>query len=222
MPGPGPAKIPTFQTSGLLTGVGVEHGFGTLLSGDARVSGLVTARQVHGTTLSRVPGSISRPEADALWSDEPGVAVGVVTADCVPLLLVSVGRPAVAAIHAGWRGSAARIGEEVVTEFARASRVDPSEMVVAIGPHIGPCCYEVDDPVRRLIPHNSVFSRARRAGHYMLDLCELNRMQLVRAGVHEGRIERVGGCTACEGSLYHSYRRGGAGRMVHWVRVPQP
>ena len=187
-------KIPTFQTSGLLGGVGVEHGFGTLLSGDARVSGLVTARQVHGTTLSRVPCPIARPEADALWSDEPGVAVG----------------------------SAARIGEEVVTEIARASRVDPSEMVVAIRPHIGPCCYEVDDPVRRLIPHDSVFSSARRAGHYMLDLCELNRIQLVRAGVREDRIDRVGGCTACEGSLYHSYRRGREGRMVHWVRVPQP
>ena len=92
-------------------------------------------------------------------------------------------------------------------------------MVAAIGPHIGPCCYEVDDPVRERIPDDAVFAPASRPGHYMLDLFELNRRQLVRAGVT--RIERVGGCTCCEPERYASYRRSGSGqRMLHWVRMP--
>lgn len=215
-------SILAFQRSEFLQELGIEHGFGTLHSGTAQVPGLFTARQVHGKTLVRVPCPTERPEADALWSDEPGIAVGVVTADCVPLLLVSVARPAVAAIHAGWRGSAARIGEDVAKEFARVSRVHPSDLVAVMGPHIGACCYEVDEPVRRVIDAPSTFSAAERPGHYMLDLFELNRLQLLRAGVREDRIGRVGGCTACEESLYHSYRRDGrAGRMVHWVRVPE-
>ncbi len=109
-------SILAFQRSEFLQELGIEHGFGTLHSGTAQVPGLFTARQVHGKTLVRVPCPTERPEADALWSDEPGIAVGVVTADCVPVLLVSVTRPAVAAIHAGWRGSAARIGEDVAKE----------------------------------------------------------------------------------------------------------
>ncbi|MEE8313752.1 MAG: peptidoglycan editing factor PgeF [Myxococcota bacterium] len=214
--------IPVFQSSSLLHELGVEHGFGTCRSEDAPVPGLVTAKQVHGKTLARVPSRDPELEADALWSDEPGVAVGIVTADCVPLLLVSMECRTVAAVHAGWRGSAARIGRSVVTELARVSGTDPSSFVGVLGPHIGPCCYEVDQPVRRLIPDASVFSPSRRPGHYMLDLFELNRLQLVQAGLREDGIERVGGCTACETGLYHSYRRDGRShRMVHWIRVPE-
>ena len=212
--------IPTFQSSSRLRDLGVDHGFGTRRSGAASVPGLITRKQVHGTALVQVPGS--ETEADALWSNEPGVAVGVVTADCVPLLLVSTDAPVAVAVHAGWRGSAAGIAERTVKELARASGLEPSELVVAVGPHIGPCCYEIDQPVRERIDEASVFSPSKRSGHYMLDLFALNRLQLVRAGVRDDRIERVGGCTACAEPLYYSYRRDGrAGRMLHWVRVPQ-
>ena len=212
--------IPIFQSSDRLQDLGVEHGFGTRRSGTVPVPGLITRKQVHGTALVRVPGS--ETEADALWSDETGTALGVVTADCVPLLLVSTDPPVAAAVHAGWRGSAAGIAERAVTELARASRLEPSSLIAVVGPHIGPCCYEIDQPVREQIDEVSVFSPSRRSGHYMLDLFALNRLQLLRAGVRDDRIERVGGCTACEESLYHSYRRDGrAGRMLHWVRVPK-
>ncbi len=212
--------IPAFQSSSRLRDLGVDHGFGTRRSEAVAIPGLITRKQVHGTVLVRVPGS--ETEADALWTDQPGVAVGVVTADCVPLLLVSMDVPVAAAIHAGWRGSAACIAEHAVTEVARASGLDPSRFVAVVGPHIGPCCYEIDQVVRERIDEASVFSPSRRSGHYMLDLFALNRLQLVRAGVREDRIGRVGGCTACAESLYYSYRRDGrAGRMVHWVRVPQ-
>ena len=212
--------IPTFQSSSRLRDLGVDHGFGTRRSGAASVPGLITRKQVHGTALVQVPGS--ETEADALWSNEPGVAVGVVTADCVPLLLVSTDAPVAVAVHAGWRGSAAGIAERTVKELARASGLEPSKLVVAVGPHIGPCCYEIDQPVRERIDEASVFSPSKRSGHYMLDLFALNRLQLVRAGVRDDRIEWVGGCTACAEPLYYSYRRDGrAGRMLHWVRVPQ-
>ncbi len=212
--------IPTFQCSSRLVDLGVDHGFGTRRSDAVPIPGLITRKQVHGAALVRVPGS--ETEADALWSDEPGVAVGVVTADCVPLLLVSTDIPVAAAIHAGWRGSAACIAEHAVSELARASGLDPSRLVAVVGPHIGPCCYEIDQPVRERIDEASVFSPSRRSGHYMLDLFALNRLQLLRAGVREDRIERVGSCTACAESLYYSYRRDGrAGRMLHWARVPQ-
>ncbi len=212
--------IPTFHSSRRLQDLGVDHGLGTRRSEAVSVPALVTRKQVHGTALVHVRGP--ETEADAVWSDEPGVAVGVVTADCVPLLLVSTDAPVAAAIHAGWRGSAAGIAENAVTELSRASGLDPSSLVAVVGPHIGPCCYEIDQPVRERIDEPSVFSPSRRTSHYMLDLFALNRLQLVRAGVREDRIERVGGCTSCAESLYYSYRRDGrAGRMLHWVRVPQ-
>lgn len=216
------AKAPVFHRSELLEQAGIEHGLGTRRSGHARVPGLVTVRQVHGTALAHAQDCTRSTEADALWSDEPGIAVGVVTADCVPLLLCSPAAGVVAAVHAGWRGSAAGIAERSVAQLARSARVDPAELVAVIGPHIGPCCYEVDEPVRTRIRDDAVLSPAPGEGHYMLDLCELNRRQLVSAGVRAERVERVGGCTACDRSLYASYRRdGSAGRMLHWVRVPR-
>jgi YfiH family protein len=200
--------------------LGIEHGFGLLGSAEAAPPGVALARQVHGVALLRAPFK-GRPDADALWSVAPGAAVGVVTADCVPILIADAERRFVCAIHAGWRGSAARIAARTVRALAQAMRVPPGEWVAAIGPHIGPCCYEVDEPVLAAIPERSVF-RPVRPGHAMLDLFALNRLQLVGAGVPALRIERVGGCTACDPTRYASYRRDGTGgRMLHFARVPE-
>jgi YfiH family protein len=182
------------------------------------VPGLCLAKQVHGRRLRRAPDLDVGSEGDALYTTVAGTAVGVVTADCVPLLLADAGRRCVAAVHAGWRGAALAIAEHVVVELTSALSLAPSELVAVVGPHIGPCCYEVDDPVRAQIPED-VFAPAGRAGHYMLDLFELNRRQLERAGVTQ--VERVGGCTCCDPRRFASYRRdGGAARMVHWARMP--
>ena len=209
-----------FVTALLFESLGIEHGFGTARSSEAHVDDLSLAVQVHDRTLCRAPGLAVGAEADALYTTEPGAAVGVVTADCVPLLLADVDRCVVAAVHAGWRGSALGIAASAVNEIARLASIVPERMVAAIGPHIGPCCYEVDDPVRERMPDDdAVFAPASRPGHYMLDLFELNRRQLERAGVT--RIVRVGGCTCCEPERYASYRRDGSGsRMLHWVRMP--
>ena len=208
-----------FERAASLDALGVEHGFGLLGSADAAPPDLALARQVHGAALVRAPFA-GRPDADAVWSDAPGAAVGVVTADCVPILLAHRDGRFACAIHAGWRGSAARIAARAVRALAAASGSPPGAFLAAIGPHIGPCCYEVDAPVLAAIPERSVF-RPARAGHAWLDLFGLNRLQLVGAGVPARAIERVGGCTACDARRYASYRRdGSAGRLVHFVRVP--
>lgn len=217
-------STPGFLRSTLLDDLGVEHGFGTRGSCELEIPELALVTQVHGKAMLRVPPLDGDARADALWTQEPGVAVGVRTADCVPVLIVDTTRCGVAAIHAGWRGSAAGICELGVAELACSIERDPASLVAAIGPHIGPCCYEVDGPVRRAIREDSVFRSAPEGGdHYRLDLFALNQLQLLRAGLRPEHIQRVGGCTACDPQLYASYRRdGSSARMVHFVRMPFP
>jgi YfiH family protein len=212
---------PDFLHCAALSELGVEHGLGTRASGDAVVPGLTLVTQVHGTRLVSAPLTRPAEEADALYTTEPGVAVGVRTADCVPILLADSRGRAVAAIHAGWRGSAARIAERTLTGLRSALGVEPTAWIAVVGPHIGPCCYEVDEPVRAAVAEPEVFAASDRPGHYDLDLFELNRRQLLRGGVVAERIHRVGACTSCQPELYQSYRRDGTGgRMLHYVRMP--
>jgi polyphenol oxidase len=198
---------------------GVEHGFGTRLSESAPLAELATVRQVHGTDVLRAPLGDREACADALWTSQAGLAVAVHTADCVPILLIDQGSRGVAAVHAGWRGSAARIAEHAVRVFGSAIGAAPRDLAAAVGPHIGPCCYEVDAPVILAVDDPGVFRDAVRPGHAYLDLRELNRRQLVRAGLSEESIWFVDGCTSCD-RRFHSYRREpGAGRMLHYVRM---
>lgn len=209
-----------FLRSRLLDELGIEHGFGTRASFDATPKDVVYGKQVHGTALLRVPAAPGPHEADALWTDAPGRAVGVYTADCVPILIAHESGRFVAAVHAGWRGSAARMAALAVRGLVAATGARPSELRAAIGPHIGPCCYEVDAPVIRAIPELSVFRPAARPEHALLDLFALNRLQLVGAGVPAAAIERVGGCTGCDTVRYASYRREkSSARMLHFARA---
>jgi len=211
------SETPFLRAAGF-DALGIAHGFGMRGSAEAAPAGVALARQVHGVTLVRAPFA-GRPDADALWSSEPGTAVAVVTADCVPILIARRDGGIAAAVHAGWRGSAARIAARTVRALAEATGTPPGDFVAAIGPHIGPCCYEVDEPVLAAIPERSVF-RPARSGHAMLDLFALNRLQLVGAGVPARTIERVGGCTSCDSFRYFSYRRDKvAGRLLHFVRA---
>jgi polyphenol oxidase len=201
-----------------LLALGIEHGFGTRLSRDASVPGLVSVKQVHGVEVLRAPLSSEPASADALWTSQPGVAVSVRTADCVPILLVDQRKRGVAAVHAGWRGSAAGIAARAVAVLCRGIGAAPAELRATIGPHIGPCCYEVDRPVLEAIDDAEVFTPAR-PGHAYLNLLELNRRQLVRAGLTADSIRCVSGCTSCE-RRFESYRRDrAAGRMLHYVRM---
>src|SRR5262245_17357107 len=213
-------SAPDFERARNLDALGIEHGFGGIGSYALAPAGVMRPKQVHGVALARAPFT-AVPEADAVWTAAPGVAVAVVTADCVPILLADPRGRWVCAIHAGWRGSAARIASRTVRALCTATKTAPGELVAAIGPHIGACCYEVDAPVLQAIPERSVFRPARRPGHAMLDLFALNRLRLVGAGVPARSIERVGGCTLCDPACrYASYRRDQTkGQMLHFIRM---
>ena len=213
------SSAPFIEAPGLAA-LQVEHGFGTRASAQVAIRELHTLHQVHGSRVVSIPPPPrAGEEGDALLALAPGTAVGVWTADCVPILLVAPQPGAVAAVHAGWRGSAAQIAGHAVRALCSSAGCRPEALLAAIGPHIGACCYEVDAPVRDAIRDAEVFQPGR-VGHWSLDLGLLNLRQLVAAGLQAARIERVGGCTACEPETYESYRRdAGRGRMLHWVRA---
>jgi YfiH family protein len=206
----------------LLRKAGVRHGFG--LRGSEAPPGTLRPKQVHGRAVARVRDGAERlGEADAVVCSAPGVAVAVVTADCVPILLAAPGARVVAAVHAGWRGLAAGVVEAALLELAAAG-ARPGELVAAVGPHVGACCYEVDEPV--LGPLRARFGAgldaavsATRSGHARLDLGALVRADLLRALAPEAVGAFPGACTHCDAQRFESHRRDGAraGRMAHWV-----
>jgi len=206
-----------------LSELGIEHGFG--LRGDPEPARLERPRQVHGIAVHRVVsrGDAAGVEADAIVCDLAGVAVGVVTADCVPVLLVGESG-LVAAAHAGWRGLCAGVVE------AAAKAIRGPVLAAAIGPHVGACCYEVDAPVLdavaarfgRELPAGAL--RPGQDGHAWLDLGSLVAAELERAGIGPAAVSRVvAPCTACDPERFHSYRRDGprSGRLIHFVRRPE-
>lgn len=186
---------------------------------------LVRLRQVHGATVHVADGdgpAGAPPEADIAVTASPDRAVAVQVADCVPLLIA--GRQAVAAAHAGWRGTAANVAREAVEALVRLGE-DRRGLCAAIGPSIGPCCYEVGgELVDRFADagwHAAVdrwFTRPASARH--LDLWTANTDQLIAAGVPSSRIHVSGLCTKCHPAWFHSYRREGegAGRMAGFIR----
>ena len=171
-------------------------------------------------------GESTWPAADILVTDDPTVALAVMVADCVPLLVADRRTGAVAAVHAGWRGTAAGAAPAAVAALAREFGARPGDLVVAQGPSIGPCCYvvgnELIDEFRA-----SGFGReidtwfARdETGTLRLDLWAANRDQLMACGVAEGAIHGSGLCTASHPEWFASYRRDGpgAGRIAAVIR----
>jgi YfiH family protein len=179
---------------------------------------LFLLKQVHGAAVRRAPWT-GFPEGDAAVADEPGLILGIETADCLPVLIVDPRRRAVAAAHAGWRGTAAGVARAAVDALvAGGSR--PEDLVAATGPGIGPCCYEVGEELRAAFGDGgAAFFRPGPRGRPHLDVRAANERQLREAGVSEERIHRVADCTRCRAELYHSYRRDGrgAGRMISYV-----
>jgi hypothetical protein len=209
----------------LLSSIGVDHGFG--LRGLTKPTGLRCPRQVHGVavaTAQQCAGPGPAPEADVVVSEEIGVRIAVVTADCLPILLAGDRGRVVAAVHAGWRGLAGGVISAGLA--ALRERSTESEKVVAlIGPHIGKCCYEVDEPVLDAFEErfSETLPRAlhrTRPGHAQLDLGLLAREALRAEGVESDWIGFLeGDCTACDAERFHSYRRDGleTGRLVHFI-----
>jgi YfiH family protein len=170
-------------------------------------------------------------EGDGLITDLPGVLLGVATADCVPVLVVDVKRRVIAAFHAGWRGTVERIVERGVAIMQQEYRSRATDLVAAVGPGIGPCCYTVGEEVRSKFETQfeyakELFIRVDDNAEARLNLWEANRRQLLDAGIREIRINSLRECTACtrsqSGALrYFSHRaeHGNAGRMLNVVGV---
>lgn len=188
--------------------------------------------QVHGVEVAIVrrsgsAGGWSRPEADVIVSDDPDVAIGVRVADCAPILIADRRTGAVAAVHAGWRGTAHDAAGTAVGAMRRTFGSAPGDLVAAIGPCLGPCCGEVGpevvDAFRREGASEAELARwfTPGSGRPFLNLWAANRDQLSRAGIPAAQIHAAEICTRTHAAVMHSYRAqgAGAGRMAALIRA---
>jgi YfiH family protein len=194
------------------------------------VDALALGEQRHGSDIAaigaddgaRLPtGGRGFRGVDAVMTDEPGPLLAVLSADCVPILLASHDGGAVAAVHSGWRGTAAGVLRNTVRSMSETYGVQPDRMVAAIGPAIGPCCYEVDGPVIEAFGAANAALSPGRPGHAMLDLQAANRAQLIEEGVDPVRIDALDYCTSCRTDLFYSARREGepTGRFAGAITI---
>jgi polyphenol oxidase len=171
---------------------------------------IMKLKQVHSgivVDMNDTSAASDAVEGDAAVTALEGIMLAVQTADCVPVLIADSGASAVAAIHAGWRGTAAGIAEAAVARLQDRFFIDPRNLVAVIGPHIGVCCYEVGEDVLAAMPGCQVFEHKPEWPKPHLNLAEANRLQLLNAGVPAEQIEISSLCTRCRPDLFHSYRR---------------
>lgn len=243
---------PVYLTSPLLSEAGLPHLFTTrhfpgervpenpsapfatagaaALAARAGLDGGAAAflRQVHGADVVHAERAGLAGSGDVIVGGREGVPLAIFTADCVPIVLYDPRGRRLALVHAGWRGTvkaAARVAvEALVTAGSRADR-----LVAALGPSIGPCCYEVDRPVvdglAGAFPGAEAWlaAKGRDAGgteRWMLDLWAANEDQLRAAGLAAERIDNPRACTSCRLDLFFSYRRGARGRLVTAAVAP--
>ncbi len=211
---------------------------------------LATLRQVHSDLIHRVSQASEHPLAgDGLITNAPGLLLAVLTADCLPVIVVDPKHRAVGVFHAGWRGTVKRIVEKGVGEMRKHFGSDPAQLRAAIGPGIRNCCYQVGPEVKDIFQaqfayrselfretkeRNEIHERypllfltARAPGHselpkkIFLDLAEANRRQLLDAGVPAKNISDLGMCTSCKPELFFSHRaeKGKTGRMMAVVGI---
>jgi hypothetical protein len=193
---------------------------------------LLLAHQVHGDDfyIPEKAGDLSPGmtlECDGFITDRPGVALCVKTADCVPVLLVDGKKKVVSAVHAGWRGTALGIAGKAVRIFLERFSSAPQGLWAAIGPSIGPCCYEVDEKVHREFTASGLAENyllpAVKKDRWMLDLILVNRRQLEEAGVPSAQISAVGLCTSCRRDTFFSHRGEGdvTGRQLNFIMIKE-
>ncbi|HIE65062.1 MAG: peptidoglycan editing factor PgeF [Nitrospira sp.] len=175
-------------------------------------------RQVHGDAICEVNGagrefSDEIPTGDGLTTNQSGLLITVSTADCVPVLLFDPVRRAVSAVHAGWRGSHLNISAKAVATMQTNYDSKPEDILAGIGPSIGPCCFEVGrdvwEKLERDTPYGKQLVSHGKEEKAWVNLTQLNRLQLVEAGLRSEKIQDTGLCTACAPNLFYSFRRDG-------------
>lgn len=189
---------------------------------------VVTVNQAHGENIVTVNDlnvrDIRTVHADAMITSVPGIALGVETADCVPVLLFDPMKPAVAAVHAGWRSTVKKIVQKAIHRMHEEFGSEAAQLIAAIGPAIGPECYEVDEPVMGPVREACSFweevSTPRGNDHWGLDLVKANKIELMQVGLQEKNIHSLGMCTACRKDLFYSFRSEGmTGRMLSVIMI---
>jgi len=213
-------------------------------------SPLVLLKQFHSAVALFFAVAPEEPlKGDAALTNSRGMLLGIQTADCVPILFVDTKKRAVAAMHAGWRGTLARIAQKTVGEMRKHFASNPADILAALGPAIGGCCYEVgtelvteftsqfanaeehfDEPRTGEEPNPLQWLNMMPPGHQpppknvRLDLRKANRSQLLAAGLRDANIFVSGLCTACHTDLFFSYRKEGAnsGRLLSVIGLQRP
>jgi YfiH family protein len=208
---------------------------------------LIALKQIHSDVIhvfDDAPTDACR--GDASITNRPGLLLAIQTADCVPILLVDPQKRVIAAIHAGWRGTLARIAAKTIGKMQMHFATNPSDLLAAIGPSIGPCCYEVGTEVATQFlsqfadapeyfdefrtgdePNPIQWLNMMPPGHQpppqgvLLDLRKANRSQLVSAGLRPQNIHTIDPCTACHPDLLFSYRKQGpiSGRLMSVIAL---
>jgi YfiH family protein len=186
---------------------------------------IVTMRQVHGDHIIEIQDKTLKEagDADGMITGERDIYLGVLTADCVPILYVAPKRKLVAAVHAGWRGTLAGIADKTVRLFKSRYDVEAHDLEIALGPSIGPCCYEAKEDVT--IPLMKTWGRLTtpsvqvREGKSFVNLRRLNRDILRASGVPGNQLFQVGPCTSCATGDFFSYRRerSETGRQISFI-----
>jgi polyphenol oxidase len=192
---------------------------------------LATLHQVHSNHVSIIKdlsGQWNQTDGDALITETRGIALAVQIADCFPILVADPERNAVAAVHSGWRGTLARIVEKTVEEMRNAFGSDPSRLVVAVGPGIRACCYEVGTDVAGAFAEAYpgcclVKPSDSKPGRYLLDLPKALEIQCRAAGIRPENSFDLGACTCCNTNQFFSYRAEGprSGRMMAVIGMPR-
>lgn len=193
------------------------------------LSGFVLAKQTHSDIVRHITetekglgayceNQYALGEGDALITDRRGIVLCVKIADCIPIICYDPHKKAIAAIHAGWQGTAKRIAAKTIAAVAECFGSDPANIRAGIGIGAGFCCYEVGQEVFSALkasiePHpQTVWFRQQSNEKYLVDLREVNRLQLIEAGLNPEQIETRSECTICGRERYFSFRgRSGEG-----------
>ncbi len=183
---------------------------------------LVLLNQIHQDRilLLREPFTTlpSLLEYDAMITKTPDIFLGIQTADCIPIFMVDQKRKVISAVHAGREGTALHITEKVLRKMKEDLGCSPEDLLIALGPSIGPCCYEIDEKV--FIPEWAPFSTPKGMGRWMVDLAEINIVQMKNEGIKEEQIFQVDLCTRCHSDLFFSYRKEGqTGRQLSFIGI---
>jgi YfiH family protein len=213
-----------------------KHAFSTKTrKGEKRLSAalgipkgrLLTLRQVHGAEVliyDQHTRALTYPlPYDAVITDKKRVALGISTGDCLPILMIDRTKKVIGAVHAGWRGLWRGVLQRAVRTMIETFESSPGDILVGIGPGIGPCCYEVGGDVVSLFQNSSDSAQEfiqEREGKTYLDLSRAAQLELNQVEIPQRNIETIPLCTACRKDLFYSYRRDGkTGRQLSFIML---